>query len=188
MTIVDDLWYLADEAEQQAEQTYHQFSERYDQFREFETTKQVHRKRFETVARRIKDNGAPYGAHSLISRESGELLLVRHDGVDLWVLPGGEADEGEQFRAAARRELSEEAGLDATYNGLGMLGRVSFECGDYSTWGVLPIFEAEPEGDPDQVTVNDPDGEISAAKWFDELPSDTRDREQLQRWRARTQD
>ena len=184
MTTVDDLWYLADTAEQQAEQTYHHLTDRYDSFREFETTKQVSRRRFETVARRIKRNGAPYGAHTLISDDSGELLLVRHEGVGLWVLPGGQADDDERFREAAKRELREEAGIDAEYDGLGLLGRVFFESDGYSTWGVLPIFEGRVEAKREP-TVKDPDDEISAAEWFDELPEDTRDREQLERWRER---
>lgn len=186
MTVVDDLWYLADEAEQQAEQSYHRLTERYDASREFETTKHVSRGRFETVARRIKGNGAPYGAHTLTYRKSGELLLVRHEGVDLWVLPGGQTEGDEQFREAAKRELHEEAGVGATYDGLGLLGRVQFRSREYSMWGILPIFEAAvSEGDVTP-TVNDPDDEISAAKWFGELPPDTRDREQLQQWRERT--
>ena len=185
MTTVDDLWYLAQQASQQAEQTYHSLATQYDQFREYETTKQVHRRRFETVAGRIEDNGAPYGAHTLTYRESGELLLVRHEGVDMWVLPGGEADDDEQFRDAARRELHEEAGIEAGYEGLGLLGRVTFYSGEYSTWGVLPIFEARPRGDPSELRVEDPDEEISEAAWFETLPEDTRDRSQLKRWQER---
>lgn len=181
---VNDLWYLADTAEQQAEQTYHRLAEAYESYREFETTKRVPRRRFETVARRIKRNGAPYGAHTLTYRESGELLLVRHEGVDLWVLPGGQADGDERFRDAAQRELREEAGIEAEYDGLGMLGRVFFRSDGYSTWGVLPIFEGEARTDREP-SVEDPDDEISAARWFDELPEDTRDREQLDRWRER---
>lgn len=183
MTTVDDLWYLADEATQQAEQTYHRLADQYDGYVEFETTKHVSRQRFRTVAARIEDNGAPYGAHTLAYRPDGKLLLVRHEPVGRWVLPGGEANDGERFRAAAERELHEEAGIEATYDGLGMLGRVTFHADDHVTWGVLPIFEAEAE--PDEPTVDDPDGEISEATWFDELPPDTRDREQLQRWRRR---
>ena len=53
MTTVDDLWYLADEADQQAEQTFHRLGDRYDDFLQFETTKHVPRHRFRTVARRI---------------------------------------------------------------------------------------------------------------------------------------
>ncbi|WP_128224501.1 NUDIX domain-containing protein [Halobacteriaceae archaeon SHR40] len=185
MTTVDDLWYLAEEASQQAEQTYHSLVTQYEQFWEYETTKRVPRYRFETVARRIEDNGAPYGAHTLTYRETGDLLLVRHEGVDMWVLPGGEADDDERFRDAAERELHEEAGIEASYEGLGLLGRVTFYSGEYSTWGVLPIFEASPRGNPTDLRIEDPDEEISEAAWFGELPEDTRDRSQLQRWRER---
>lgn len=184
MTTVDDLWFLADEAEQQAERTYHRLTERFDSYREFETRKRISRRRFETVAERIKRNGAPYGAHTLAYRADGELLLVRHEGVDLWVLPGGQADGDETFREAARRELREEAGVTAEYDGLGLLGRVFFESGEHSTWGVLPIFEGEVRTDREP-TIEDPDDEISAAEWFDDLPTDTRDREQLERFRER---
>ncbi len=183
MTSVDDLWYLSDEADQQAEQTHHRVSERYDDFLTFETTKHVSRPRFRTVANRIQGNGAPYGAHTLVHRETGELLLVRHEGVDMWVLPGGETDGDESFRTAAERELHEEAGLGATFDGLGLLGRVTFHCDGHTTWGVLPIFEAAAGADTSEPTVEDPDDEISAARWFDELPEDTRDRAVLQRWR-----
>ena len=183
MTTVDELWYLADEASQQAQQTYHRLSTEHEGILEFETTKHVSRGRFRTVGRRIRENGAPYGAHTLAYRPDGTLLLVRHEGVDRWVLPGGEADDGESFRAAAERELQEEAGLGATYQGLGMLGRVTFYSGDHATWGVLPLFEARAaDAEP---SVADPDGEISDAAWFRELPPDTRDREQLLRWRER---
>jgi 8-oxo-dGTP diphosphatase len=182
MTAVDDLWFLADGASQQAEQTYHRLSEECDDYLEFETEKHVSRRRFRTVASRIEDNGAPYGAHTIAYREGGELLLVRHAGVNLWVLPGGETDGDEGFREAARRELREEAGVETTIGGLGMLGRVTFYTEGHTTWGVLPLFEAELPAATDP-TVEDPDDEISAAEWFADLPSDTRDKKHLERWR-----
>ena len=183
MTPVDDLWYLTDEADQQAEQTRHRLRSQYDDFLTFETTKHVSRGRFKTVAQRITENGAPYGAHTLVARPDGALLLVRHDAVGKWVVPGGETRPDETFRDGARRELREEAGVGADYDGLGLLGIVTFVCGDYTTWGVLPMFEAT-VSDTVEPTVEDPDDEISAAQWFSELPEDTRDRDQLRRWRA----
>jgi ADP-ribose pyrophosphatase YjhB (NUDIX family) len=188
MTTVDDLWYLANQADQQAEQTHHDLQERYDGFLAFETTKRVSRHRFRTIASRIRENGAPYGAHTLVTRPSGELLLVRHDGVDMWVLPGGETEASETFREGSERELQEEAGIAAEYDGMGLLGSVQFVSGDHSTWGSLPIFEATVESATDQPTVEDPDDEISAARWFDDLPEDTRDRAQLELWRDRRLD
>jgi 8-oxo-dGTP diphosphatase len=185
MTTVDDLWYLADEAVQQAEQTYHRLSDRAVDYLEFETTKHVSRSRFRTVAARIRDNGAPYGAHTLAYRPSGALVLVRHEAVGKWVLPGGECQSGETFRTAAERELHEEAGITAAYDGLGLLGRVEFYADGHSVWGVLPVFEAAVGTDAPPPTVRDPDGEITAAEWFEDLPEDTRDRDQVRAWRDR---
>lgn len=179
---LDDLWYLADEADQHAEQAYHRLRERHDGFLERTREKHVSRQRFHTLARRIRETGAPYGAHTLVYRPSGELLLVRHDDVDMWVLPGGEVDPGETFREAARRELAEEAGTEADYEGLGVLGRVEVSAGSYDTWGILPVFAARAVTDA-KPRVRDPDGEISDARWFEDLPEDTRDRDILESWR-----
>lgn len=185
MKSVDDLWYLASQANQCAEQSYHALTADRDSesYLEFERRRTVSRRRFRTLAERVEDSGCPYGAHTIVYRESGELLLVRHDGVDLWVLPGGGLDGDESFRDAAERELHEEAGIDADYDGLAMLTRVHFRCADHQAWGVLPIYAAAAESTDTEV--QDPDDEISDARWFDDLPEDTRDREDLLRWRDR---
>ena len=180
MTTVDSLWYLADEADQCAAQAYHRVSEAHSGTPIEKTyEKRVSRPRFRTLAERIRASGAPYGAHTLVYRRSGELLLVRHEGVDLWVLPGGGVDESESFHEAAARELDEEAGVAAEYQGLAMLNRIDIRCDSYRTWGVLPVFCARAE--TIETTISDPDGEISAARWFrpESLPDDTRDREDV---------
>lgn len=185
MKTVDDLWYLASQANQRAEQAYHALTADRDSesYLEFERQRTVSRRRFRTLAERVESSGAPYGAHTIIYRETEELLLVRHDDVGLWVLPGGGVGSDESFREAAERELREEAGVDASYDGLAMLTRVRFYCDGHHAWGVLPIYAAEAEtADPE---VQDPDGEISEARWFDRLPDDTRDREDLLEWRER---
>ena len=183
MTAVDTLWYMADEADQQAERTYHQLTTEYDGYIEYDRSRTVSRPRFRTLAERVRENGLPYGAHTLVYRPSGELLLVRHEGVDMWVIPGGEVQSDESFMEGARRELHEEAGVDVVYDGLAMLARVSFRSEGHRTWGVLPIFEGCAR--TTDLEVCDPDDEISAARWFDELPEDTRDRKKLQDWRER---
>ena len=183
MTSVDDLWFLSTQASQQAEQAYHGIQETYANFLEVNRTKTVSRRRFRTLAQRVCDTGAPYGAHTIVYRPSGDLLLVRHEGVDMWVLPGGGVQGSESFREAAERELREEAGVEVRYDGLGVVTRMDIRCGDHSTWGVMPVFAARAETTTPEVA--DPDEEISEARWFDDLPEDTRDREDLLAWRKR---
>ncbi|MFC4551287.1 MULTISPECIES: NUDIX domain-containing protein [Halorussus] len=182
MTTLDDLWYLATRAEQQAERTYHRLADDHGDFLDRTHVDRVSRPRFRTLAERVRETGAPYGAHSVVHRPSGELLLVWHEGVEMWVVPGGGVRPEESLREAAERELREEAGVEATFDGLAMAIRVVVECADYSTWGVLPLFEARTEAAV-APTVADPDGEITDAGWFAELPENTRDREDLLAWR-----
>lgn len=181
MSRLDDLWYLADQARTQAEQVQYQLSETHDGYLERTTDRRVSRRRFRTLTERIRDNGLPYGAHSVVYRPSGELLLVRDSVVDQWVLPGGICDPGESYEEAARRELAEEAGVEVSLDGLGLLTRVNLRSSGYETWGVLPIFAAEAR--TYEPSVEDPDGEIVDAAWFAELPEDTRDRGDLRAWR-----
>lgn len=180
MTAVDNLWYLADEADQQAERTYHDLQRAYEEVTEFTKTRWVSRPRFRTIAERVGENGLPYGAHAVVTSANDSILLVRHRDVDMWVLPGGEVSDGEPFEVAARRELQEEAGIAAEFEGLALLGRVEFHGDDHTTWGVLPIYEARAE--ETELVVDDPDGEIVDARWFESLPEDTRDRKVLRSW------
>lgn len=177
----DRLGYRAEEAARRAEEAYHDLTDRHDGFLDRVHRKGVSRSRFETLVARIRDSGAPYGAHTVVYRPSGDLLLVRHEAVDMWVLPGGMTDGDESFREAAERELTEEAGIEVDYEGLGYLSRVEIEHASYSTWGVLPVFEGRARST--DLQVRDPDGEISEARWFSTLPEDTRDREDLLAWR-----
>jgi ADP-ribose pyrophosphatase YjhB (NUDIX family) len=183
MTAVDDLWFVATEAGQRAEQVYHRLSSAHEDYLEFATTRRVSRSRFRTVGERIERQGLPFGAHTLSYRADGRLLLVRQESLDKWVLPGGEVNDDETLREGARRELREESGVDVEYEGLGVLGEVTFRCGDHETWGVLPVFEGRAL--TTETEVRDPDGEITDAAWFADLPEDTRDRAVLREWRDR---
>ncbi|PSP77980.1 NUDIX hydrolase [Halobacteriales archaeon QS_4_69_225] len=181
MTAFDGLWYLTDEADRAAERARHRLRDRYDDDHLERTyRKRISRGRFRTLAERIRENGAPYGAHTVVSRPSGELLLVRHEDVDMWVLPGGDLEGSETFREAARRELREEAGVEARYDGLAMVVRVEVVHGDHETWGVMPVFGARASATATPAAT-DPDGEITAARWFplEAVPEDTRDREDV---------
>lgn len=175
------LWFLADQATRRAEAAYYRLQDDYAGFLEWTRSRHVSRSYFRTLAQRTRQSGAPFGAHTVV-RHDDQVLLVRHDGVDKWVVPGGEVETDESYRAAAERELFEEAGIDATYEGLAMTTRFDIACGEHTMWGVVPVFAAvAPRTDP---TVSDPDGEISDARWFpvDALPPDTRNREELLTW------
>lgn len=181
MSAVDSLWYLADQATQRAEQAAHDLSRQYEPTLTYDRTRTVSRHHFRTLTERIQQTGMPYGTQTIVHRPSGELLLVRDKEVGMWVLPGGCGHSGETFQETARRELREEAGIEASYDGLALRTDVTLRCGTTETWGILPVFAARAE--TTDLAVDDPDGEISEARWFDELPADTRDREEILAWR-----
>ncbi|PSP78454.1 NUDIX hydrolase [Halobacteriales archaeon QS_1_68_20] len=183
MTTVDELSYLAEEARRASERLYHDMRERHGEVMEPELVRRVSRPHFRRAVDRGSESGSPYGVHTIVYRELGDLLLVRHEPVDMWVLPGGEVGAEESFREAAARELREEAGVEAEYDGLAMLLDVTIHCGDYETAGYVPVYAAE--ATTDEPEVSDPDGEITDAQWFDELPEDTRDRWAIEEWRER---
>jgi len=58
------------------------------------------------------------GAGIWVTNDDGEVLLVRNEGDDGWADPGGKREAGESFEAAARREVREETGVEATITGL----------------------------------------------------------------------
>ena len=72
--------------------------------------------------------GAGSGARRAFSvavfcRHGGQILLVRHKRLELWLPVGGEIEPGETPLEAARRELAEETGFDGVFPaGLGVDG------------------------------------------------------------------
>lgn len=54
------------------------------------------------------------GVRVIIPDEEGNILMVkqRHEGNDIWMVPGGGIEEGENSAEAAVREVFEETGLD----------------------------------------------------------------------------
>jgi 8-oxo-dGTP diphosphatase len=60
---------------------------------------------------------------AIFCRHRGEILLVRHKRLELWLPVGGEVEAGETPLEAARRELREETGLEGVFpTGLGVDG------------------------------------------------------------------
>ena len=56
------------------------------------------------------------GVRAVVLDEDKRILMVkqRHEGRDIWMVPGGGIEEGENAEQAAVREVKEEAGLDVS--------------------------------------------------------------------------
>jgi 8-oxo-dGTP pyrophosphatase MutT (NUDIX family) len=76
----------------------------------------------------------------------GERLLLGHaTRSPRWDIPKGEAEPGEDFAAAARRELAEETGLEAPEAELIPLGVFSYRRGkDLALFGWAPLQLPDP--------------------------------------------
>jgi 8-oxo-dGTP diphosphatase len=89
----------------------------------------------------------PIRVLAAVIRRDGRLLLCRrpahkrHGG--LWEIPGGKLEPGEELFDAARRELDEELGLQAT-----SVGDVVFECQDPGSPFLILFAEVQASGDP----------------------------------------
>jgi 8-oxo-dGTP pyrophosphatase MutT (NUDIX family) len=88
----------------------------------------------------------------------GRLLLGRRNDNDLWTLPAGHLQEGESPADAAKRELSEETGLEA--KSLSPLTTYALADGT-----VLHCFSAFVTGEPHGA--NDPDHEVDEWKFVE---------------------
>ena len=64
---------------------------------------------------RVADQPRRAFSVAVFCRHGGEILLVRHKRLDLWLPVGGEIEPGETPLEAARRELREETGLDGVF-------------------------------------------------------------------------
>lgn len=80
-------------------------------------------------------------ASVLMRNEAGQVLLVDPTYKPLWELPGGSLEEAESPRAAARREILEELGLDVQPGRVLAVAYLSPI--PHSTDGVVMVFDAD---------------------------------------------
>ena len=82
---------------------------------------------------------------AVFCRNGGEILLVRHKRLDLWLPVGGEIEPGETPLEAARRELREETGLEGVFPSVYPAGQSAGFCVDGTPPGLIG-YEEHPAG------------------------------------------
>ncbi len=115
---------------------------------------------------RIVPNGVPGGAHVIPRLPDGRVLLIKANrypvGADVWEFPRGSPGKGESPESAARRELFEEAGLEAE--------RLIFVGHCYPDTGILAtkqsIFLAELAADQEGRVVLDAGEAVLDHRWL----------------------
>jgi 8-oxo-dGTP pyrophosphatase MutT (NUDIX family) len=101
------------------------------------------------------------GAACIVVRDDGALLLIRHSYRKGWGLPGGLIRRGEEPDEAARRETSEEIGVDVDLDGERMV------IIDVDGRRVDVVFPARiSERSPNQTPEPQPP-EVVEVRWFD---------------------
>lgn len=131
------------------------------------------------------------GARVVIKRHDGYVLMQHRSDFDVWGIPGGNAEEGEDLQSAATRETMEETGV-RIWNlrpfGFGDdpgFETMTFPNGDICQFFVMMFYTTDYEGVP--VVADD---ESKAIAWVDPnnlpimLPNMRRSIEAFQRFEA----
>ena len=136
--------------------------------------------------RRFPPSGLLSGV--LFTDWEGRVLLVQPSYKPTWEIPGGTVEEGESPRAAARREVREELGIDPT---IGSLLVFDWVPGTPSRPdGLALIYDGGTLDDSDSRRIHLPAGELNAYGFVDVgsavgLLSDSLERRVLTALRAR---
>jgi len=101
----------------------------------------------------------------LFTDYDGRVLLVQPSYKPTWEIPGGVVEAGESPRAAARREVAEELGIDAAIGSLLVMDWVS--PAPPRTDGLMLIYDGGTLDEPEARTIRLAGGELNAYGFVD---------------------
>ncbi|GAB3677038.1 NUDIX hydrolase [Halopiger thermotolerans] len=119
--------------------------------------------------------GTGLTAAARVTDSDGRIALVKNRWSNGWIVPGGAVEPGEAPADAARREVREETGLEATIDDPLFVIDQTYVCetadGETRLSAQFLVFEARADGDiPDPEQLGVERDEIRAARWFETLP------------------
>lgn len=123
--------------------------------------------------------GTGLTASARVKDSDGRIALVQNSWTTGWFVPGGAVEPDETPQEAARREIHEETGLNATIEEpLVVLEQTytSENVGADRFSALFVVYSASAEGEiPPVSQLGKTDGEIEAARWFETIPDDLHD-------------
>ncbi|WP_115891627.1 NUDIX hydrolase [Haloferax sp. Atlit-48N] len=124
-------------------------------------------------------HGSGLTASARVTDSDGRIVLIQNRWTDGWFLPGGAVEAGESPKEAARREVQEEIGLNATIESpLVVLDQTYVSEEDGENWfsALFVVYAAFARGEiPNVSQLGVTDDEILSARWFDTLPNNLHD-------------
>jgi 8-oxo-dGTP diphosphatase len=122
--------------------------------------------------------GTGLTAAARVTDSEGRIALVKNRWSDGWIVPGGAVEPGEAPADAARREVLEETGLEATIGEPLLVVEQTYVSDAESDVDIrlsaqFLVFDARATGSiPDRAQLGVERGEIRAARWFETLPTE----------------
>jgi 8-oxo-dGTP diphosphatase len=124
-------------------------------------------------------DGSGITAAGRVRDPDGRIALVKNNWSEGWILPGGGVRPNEDPIEAARREMYEETGLNATIHAPLVVLDQTYVAEDSGTeWfsALYVVYSASAEGEiPDASQLGVSENEITAARWFEALPENLHD-------------